>query len=137
MKSQNPSHVMSLAADEEKFEFYIDMQRTMLNQALRYHATVYPHRANLNLNLLSNVYGYLRENLGLVIPQDHLVAMFILYPIDASTIVDVSTTETRDSLLDMISQYYVNSYWPEVDDGVDDEDWEDVLRKALLYMHAK
>lgn len=137
MRFHEPRHVMALAADGERFKFYIEMQRNIINQALKHITKVYPIQPNLKLNILRDVHNYLKENLGMVVSQDHLAAMFILYPIDASAIDDIDATDARDSLMDMISHYYVNSYWPGSDDGADDEDWEEVIRKAAVYMHAK
>lgn len=137
MKYVDPRHVVSLTADAEKFSFYIKMQRKVIDQTLAHIAQVYPYTPNLNQRILAEVHDYLRETLGISVSEGHLAAMFLLYPVDAVAIVDLSAAEPRDNLMDMISHYYVNSYWPGADDGVDDEDWEEVIRQAFTHMQRR
>lgn len=119
-------------SSKQSVQEFIDRQRKLIQRALLYVVRIHSHNALLDHRYLQYVNNFYKEHLGLDIPIPIITEMFVLYPIEASGVMeDWRTTDARDCLFDMISHYYLNSWWPNIDSGVDDEEWEAAVKKAF------
>jgi hypothetical protein len=139
MHYRSPIEVMAMLKDEPDEWLiphpFIFMHRAKLKKVVVY---VYDLRSEwlpIGRDTAEQISEYLKENLCIDVPASKVLQWFSLYPFEAAIFdeIDPFIEESLDAVLDMVSHYYLNSWWPTDSDNITDDAWIELLKKAQAY----
>lgn len=143
MKYNSPNSVICLFDIPLTQEGYLSMRNIQLRKALGYLMNLEINGSALGGQALIDIRNHITRGVGITPTDRTIQQMFLLYPFEASVIIDnVNTEEACQTLLHMVSHFYLNSWWPstprendDVDDGVTEEEWAIAIQASFTYLN--
>lgn len=139
MHYRSPTEVMEKLKDEPESWLiphpFIFLHRSMIKRVTRHVCDFKSEWMPVSWDTVDRIREYLKENLCLDIASSVILEWLSLYPFEAAILDDIDTfiEESLDALLDMVSHYYLNSWWPADADNITDEAWIQLLEKSYKY----
>lgn len=139
MHYRSPVEVMEKLKDEpEEWSIphpFIFIHRAMIKRATRHVSDFQSEWLPISRDTADQICEYLKENLCISISRHVVLQWFSLYPFEASIFdeVDPFIEESVNAVLDMVSHYYLNSWWPTDCDNITDTAWTELLEKSVKY----
>lgn len=139
MHYRSPTEVMEKLQDDEWAtpHPFVFIHRAILRTVTRHVLELQSEWLPIGRDTAEQICEYLKENMGLDVSRSLVLQWFSLYPFEASGFdeFDPFIEDSLDAILDMVSHYYLNSWWPTDGDNITDEAWIELLKKAQEYFN--
>lgn len=136
MKLIAPRIIVNFVTSSMHDTTYLVMQKNRMVEAFNHAQTNLQIRVNYTEDLLGELQEEIQEHMDIRIKLKHILRMLVLFPVSASVIVgDMQSTAMREELLNMVSMYYLGSYWPGPEDEVDVDTWTAIIASAIDYFN--
>lgn len=127
MKYIEPKHVLAIINSGDG-ECYLRMQKARMDRAAAY--VLSRNNRPVWVETIRRAQEYLMEETDISFSAECLNIIMSLHPIEMSLINDLTDTDEKEAVLDMVASFYLGSSWPISKDAVKVTEWVNVL-KAL------